>query len=45
MTYTHLSTDELVMIESYCYQNIKGFKISAYPKRSRTPIYTVINFF
>ena len=44
MTYTHLTTDELVMIESYYHQNITVSKISAYLKRSRTPIYTVINF-
>ncbi|RCO03331.1 IS30 family transposase, partial [Enterococcus faecium] len=44
MTYTHLTTDELVMIESYYHQNIKIVKIAEYLKRSRTPIYNVINF-
>ena len=44
MTYTHLTTDELVMVESYYHQNIKVAKIAAYLKRSRTPIYNVINF-
>lgn len=44
MTYTHLTTDELVMIESYYHQNIKVAKIAAYLKRSRTPIYNVVNF-
>ena len=44
MTYTHLTTDELVMIESYYHQNITVPKISAYLKRSRTSIYTVIKF-
>lgn len=44
MTYTHLTTDELVMIESYYHQNIKIAKIAVYLKQSRTPIYNVINF-
>ena len=44
MTYTHLTTDELVMIESYYHQNIKVSEIAAYLKRSRTPIYNVIHF-
>ena len=44
MTYIHLTTDELVMIESYYHQNIKITKIAEYLKRSRTPIYNVINF-
>lgn len=44
MTYTHLTTDELVMIESYYHQNIPVTTISAHLKRSRTPIYNVIHF-
>ena len=44
MTYTHLTTDELVMIESYYHKNIPVAKIAAYLKRTRTPIYNVINF-
>ena len=32
------------MIESYYHQNIKIVKIAEYLKRSRTPIYNVINF-
>ena len=30
MTYIHLTTDELVMIESYYHQNIKITKIAEY---------------
>ena len=44
MTYTHLTTDELVMIESYYHKNIPVAKIAVYLKRTRTPIYNVINF-
>lgn len=44
MTYTHLTTDELVMIESYYHQQIKITDIATYLKRSRQTIYTVINF-
>jgi len=44
MTYTHLTTDELVMIESYYHQNISVAKIAIYLNRTRTPIYAVINF-
>ncbi|SIO16119.1 Transposase and inactivated derivatives, IS30 family [Carnobacterium alterfunditum] len=44
MTYTHLTTDELVMIESYYHRNISVAKIAIYLNRTRTPIYTVINF-
>ncbi len=45
MTYTHLTTDELVMIESYYHQNVPITKIAAYLNRTRTPIYNVVNFF
>ncbi|AGY81961.1 transposase [Carnobacterium inhibens subsp. gilichinskyi] len=44
MTYTHLTTDELVLIESYYHQNIPVTTISTHLKRSRTPIYNVIHF-
>ena len=44
MTYTHLTTDELVMIESYYHQHIPVSIIANRLKRSRTPIYNVINF-
>lgn len=44
MTYTHLTTDELVMIESYYHQHIPVSTIASRLKRSRTPIYNVINF-
>lgn len=44
MTYTHLTTDEVVMIESYFHQNIPVAKIAAYLNRTLTPIYNVINF-
>lgn len=44
MTYTHLNTDELVMIEAYYYQNIAVTTISGRLKRSRMTIYNVINF-
>ncbi|AQS52498.1 hypothetical protein BW727_101594 [Jeotgalibaca dankookensis] len=44
MTYTHLTMDELVMIEAYYHQNIAVTKISAQLKRSRMTIYNVINF-
>lgn len=44
MTYTHLNTDELVMIEAYYHQNIAVTTISGRLKRSRMTIYNVINF-
>ena len=44
MTYTHLTTDELVMIEAYHRQNIPVKQIAESLKRSRQPIYNVINF-
>ena len=44
MTYTHLTTDELVMIESYHHQAIPVAIIAERLKRSRQPIYNVINF-
>ena len=44
MTYTHLTTDELVMIESYYHQDIPVAIIAERLKRTRQPIYNVINF-
>ena len=44
MTYTHLTTDELMMIESYYHQNTPVAIIAAHLNRSRQPIYNVINF-
>lgn len=44
MTYIHLNTDVLVMIESYYHQHISVSTIASRLKRSRTPIYNVINF-
>ena len=44
MTYSHLTTDELVMIESYYHQNISVAMIAERLRRSRQPIYNVINF-
>ena len=44
MTYTHLTTDELVIIEAYYHQNIAVTTISARLKRSRMTVYNVIIF-
>lgn len=44
MTYSHPTTDELVMIESYYHQNISVAMIAERLRRSRQPIYNVINF-
>lgn len=44
MTYTHLTTDEIVMIESYYHPNIPVAIIAERLKRSRQPIYNVISF-
>ncbi|WP_034551770.1 IS30 family transposase [Carnobacterium funditum] len=45
MTYTHITMDELVMIESYYHQGIPVAKIATYLNRTRTPINHVIKFF
>ncbi|API88344.1 hypothetical protein BKP56_03070 [Marinilactibacillus sp. 15R] len=45
MTYTRLTTDELVLIESYHRNNISVLKISQYLTRSRQTIHTVVSFF
>jgi IS30 family transposase len=44
MTYTHLTTDELVMIETYYHQEISVANIAKSLKRSRTPINNVVRF-
>ncbi|QOQ80123.1 hypothetical protein IMX20_09435 (plasmid) [Aerococcus urinaeequi] len=44
MTYTHLTRDELVMIEDYYHQNIAVTTISDRLKRSRIRVYNVISF-
>ena len=44
MTDSHLTTDELVMIEAYYQQNISVTIIAERLKRSRQPIYNVVNF-
>lgn len=43
MTYTHLTTDELVLIESYYYQTKKVTFVARQLKRSRQTIYNVYN--
>lgn len=43
MTYTHLTTDELVLIESYYYQTKKIKFVAETLKRSRQTIYNVYN--
>ncbi len=43
MTYTHLTTDELVLIESYYHQGKKILLVSKVLKRSRQTIYNVYN--
>lgn len=44
MTYTHLTTEELVMIEAYFHQKISVLKIATYIGRSRQTIYNVVTF-
>ena len=44
MTYTHLTTDERVMIEAYYHQNAPVTRIAERLNRSRQPIYNIINF-
>lgn len=44
MTYTHLTIDELVMIEAYYHQGIKVSKIIKLMDRAKQTIYNVINF-
>ncbi|UUV98658.1 hypothetical protein G314FT_08120 [Vagococcus luciliae] len=43
MTYTHITTDELVLIESYYYQNKKVIFVAKQLKQSRQTIYNVYN--
>ena len=44
MTYAHFTTDELAMIEAYFHQKTPVAIIAVRLKRSRQPIYNVINF-
>lgn len=44
MTYTHLSTDELVIIESYFHQNTPVSKISKRVCRARQTVHNVVTF-
>ena len=44
MIYTHPTTDELVMTESYYHKDISVSKIAAYLKVTRTSIYNAIDF-
>ena len=44
MTYTHLTTNELVMIEAYHQENIKVSDIVTSLGRSKQTIYNVINY-
>lgn len=44
MTYTHLTSDELVMIEAYFHQNTRVTIIAERLNRSRQSIYNIINF-
>lgn len=45
MTNIQLTTDELVLLESYYRNNVSVLKISQYLKRSRQTIHKVISFF
>jgi len=44
MTYTHLTTNELVTIEAYYQENIKVSEIVTSLGRSKQTIYNVINY-
>lgn len=44
MTYTHLSTDELVIIESYFHQNVSISKISRLIGRAHQTVHIVVAF-
>lgn len=44
MTYTHLTTNELVMIEAHYQENIKVSDMVTSLGRSKQTIYTVINY-
>ena len=44
MTYTHLTTNELVTIEAYYQENIKVSAIVTSLGRSKQTIYNVINY-
>lgn len=44
MTFTHINTQELVMIEAYYHQNVSVLKIANYMSRSRQTIHKVVSF-
>lgn len=44
MTYTHLTTNELVMIEAYYQEGIKITDIMKSLGRSKQTIYNIVNF-
>ncbi|SDD72021.1 Transposase and inactivated derivatives, IS30 family [Terribacillus halophilus] len=44
MPYTHLTTDELVLIESYYHHQVSTAKIAALLKRSRQTVHNVVQF-
>ena len=44
MTYTHLTTNELVMIEAYYQEKHKSFRYCDFTWRSKQTIYNVINY-
>lgn len=44
MTYTHLNTDELVIIESYFHQSVSVSKISRLIGRARQTVHNVVTF-
>lgn len=44
MTYTHLSTDELIIIEAYFHQNSSVTKISRQMGRARQTVHNVVTF-
>lgn len=44
MTYTHLTTNELVMIEAYYQENTKVSDIVTSLGRSKQTIYNIINY-
>lgn len=44
MAYTHLTTEELVIIEAYFHQKIPVLKIATYIGRSRQTIHNVVTF-
>jgi len=45
MTYTHLTTDEITLIESYYHQHKKGIYVAKQLKRAKQTIYNVYKAF